>query len=88
MNEPTEFEYNGVRYIRRNFRVWTLAGRQITDTALMTKLEKAFSDQQRSRAHSPRPPLADLHTHWQPPVTKRTPRTTPRETREKRGRTE
>ena len=87
MNEPTEFEYNGNLYIRFNFRAYKLPGQHapfIHDTALLDKLEKAFSDQQRQHK-GPRPPLADLHTRWQSPVMKRTPRTTPRETKEKRG---
>ena len=78
MNEPTEFVFNGVPYIRFNFRVWTLAGHQITDTALMTKLEKAFSDQQRAAAKGRRSSIADLDNRYRAPTLRAPPATSTR----------
>ena len=57
MNEPTEFVFNGNLYIRFNYRAYKLPGQHspfIHDTALLDKLEKAFSERRRAAAKGQR----------------------------------
>ena len=92
MNEPIDFEYNGNLYIRFNYRAYKLPGQHppfIHDTALLDKLEKAYSDQQRAAAKGRRTSattaLHDLDKLYAAPTPRIERRPTPRQTREKRG---
>jgi len=90
MNEPIVITYKAHTYTRTKYRLWVCvdsSDRWIMDGALLTALEREYSQQQRAAAkgaHTPAPhdftPRQRIST---PPRIERKPKQ--RETREKRG---
>lgn len=89
MKEPVEVLYNDKTYVRWDWRVWTCDGsthpnglrQRVTDIALVTQLEKAYSDQQRQHTpQGPRPPIITGHDYHTPTVRSKG-QVTPREKR-------
>lgn len=91
MNEPIVIPYKDRQYVRWDWRVWTDDGsehpnglrQRITDIGLVTQLEKAYSDQQRtSTTKGPRPVIVTPGHNGRGPVVRKPHHQTPREKRQ------